>query len=388
MSEPTAPVRPRRIVCFRLTAIVIGLVAGVAIAEVSLRVMGIQPVKVMTKRQLNDLDSPVPRYFHCYPDNPSGELSPAPDVSEGRWRLHDYSFERTELPLERLSETPWCVECRHSSRGIRDREFEEPPPEGHVRLAIVGDSFVFGEGVPEVKTLPRQLEGLLKPNVECVNAGQVGANIEQEAAILEAVVNGAHCQAALLVLIPNDIPLTRELAERQEYINDLILVRDKYLDEHRGWFQGRSRVLDLALSPWQMAKIRRETIQWYLDSYDPRWNAKNLRQLQDLLTNVKKSSTVPVGVVLYPLMEGFETNYPLQPVHDVLAEAARNAELPVCDLAPAFAGANTESLWVHPSDRHPNGSAHRRAAEEIARWLREDHPDWLKPFDASGTEAP
>ncbi|MDZ4688838.1 MAG: SGNH/GDSL hydrolase family protein [Planctomycetaceae bacterium] len=379
MTEQRPTPSRRRLVWFRVAALLLGLALGLLSVEVGLRLAGVQAARFITKRQLID-DSPgLSHYYHCYPDNPVGELTPPPDVLTGSWLLQDYTFEHAELPLSRLSETPWCVEYRHSSRGIRDREYEEPPPAGSVRLAVVGDSFVFGEGVPEDKTLPRQLKTALGPHVECVNAGQVGANVEQELAILQAVAPGAHCQAALLVLIPNDIPLTTELATRQNYINDLILVRDKYLERNRAWYHGRSRVLDLALTPWQMARVRRETIQWYLDSYDPKFNGTNLQRLQEQLSALKTSTPVPIGVILYPLMEGFESSYPLQPVHAALSKAASNAGLPVCDLAPAFQGQSAEALWVHVSDRHPNGTAHRLAAEAIAQWLRQEHPEWLQP---------
>jgi hypothetical protein len=388
VNEPPRTLSRPRSLAFRVVAMVLGLLAGLLAVEIVVRVIGLEPPRMMTKRQLIDDTSAVSHYYHCYPDNPIGELSPVPDVTQGKWLLQDYTFEHAELPLSRLSETPWCVEYRHSSRGIRDREIEEPPAEGVLRLAVVGDSFVFGEGVPADKTLPRQLESVLGPQFECVNAGQVGANAEQDLAILQAVVPGASCQAALLVLIPNDLALTDELALRQNYINDLILVRDKYLDEGRAWYQGHSRALDWALTPWHMARVRSETIRWYLDSYDPQFNAANLDLLQAQLTAVKRSLSVPLVVVLYPLLEGFETGYPLRPVHAALAKAARAAGLPVCDLAPAFQGQTTSKLWVHACDRHPNGVAHHLAAEAIAAWLKAEQPAWFVARESTKESAP
>lgn len=378
---------PGKLWAFRAGAVGAGLLFGLILAEVSLRLAGIQPPQFVTKRQLvNETPSP-PIGYHCYPDNPSGELMPVPDVSHGRWKLEDYSFERERLPLSRLAETPWCVEYRYSTRGLRDREYEEPPPPGIARLAVVGDSFVLGEGVPETLTLPRQLQQRLGSSVECVNAGQVGADIDDEAAILEAVVPGARCDAALLVLIANDIRLTQPLARRQDYINDLIVVRDTYLKRHRGWSFGSSRFWDVARTPWQMRSIREKTIRWYLDSYDPRHNGVNMDRLREQLRTVKQKCPVPMAVVLYPLLEGLEGHYPLQPIHAVLRRLAEEAGLPVYDLADDFRGHVTEQLWVHPSDRHPNGRAHRIAADALAAWLRQSHPDWLQPrrLESQGT---
>jgi hypothetical protein len=76
-----------------------------------------------------------------------------------------------------------------------------------------------------------------------------------------------------------------------------------------------------------------------------------------------------VVLALYPLLEGFEEVYPLQAVHDSVAAMARSAGLDVIDLAPAFAGRSTRSLWVHPSDHHPNGSAHAIATRALLEGL-------------------
>ena len=83
--------------------------------------------------------------------------------------------------------------------------------------------------------------------------------------------------------------------------------------------------------------------------------------------------------MLYPLMLRFETEYPLTPVHDHVAAIAQNAGLPVLDLTSAFEGADTESLWVHPTDHHPNGKAHSIAAGAIVEWLKRDVPGFLSP---------
>jgi hypothetical protein len=56
---------------------------------------------------------------------------------------------------------------------------------------------------------------------------------------------------------------------------------------------------------------------------------------------------------------------------------ARDAGIPVLDLAPAFAGMDTESLRVHPTDHHPNGKAHAIAARAIADWVMEELPGFL-----------
>lgn len=372
----------------RVLAVVLGVVVGVAIAEILVRILQIEPPKLRSKVQLINRMADPPVYYHCYPDNRHGELSPLPDISKGDWVLQDYTFEHQSLSLKLLSETPWCVEYRHSTKGIRDRELSPQPAPGVTRLAVVGDSFVFGEGVPQDRTLPSQIAKLAGENVECFNGGQVGANTEQEVAMLRHIVQESGSARAILVFIPNDIKLSPALARRQEYINDLILIRDRYLQQHRrhSWYMGRLRVLDLAISPWQLRKIRTDTINWYLDSYDPSQNSAHLSELQGHFKVIKEQPHCRTVLVLYPLLEDFESGYPLASVHTRVARMAREAGLDVLDLAPTFAGRNTQSLWVHEADHHPNGTANEIAAQAIVEWLRNDVPGFLPEPSATAPQ--
>lgn len=359
-----------------MAAVLLGLLAGLVMAEVLVRVLGIEPVRLMTKVQLFDLTADPPVYYHCYPDNRHGEFRPLPDVTRGSWRLEDYTFERGDLPLSKLADTPWCVEYRHSSKGIRNPEIAPQPKPGVTRIAVVGDSFVFGEGVPEEGTLPRQLGQLWGPGVECINGGQVGANTEQEVPILDRIVTDAECSRAILVFIANDVALTDELARRQQYINDFILIRDRYLNDARSSWSGL-RILDLARTPGMLRQVHHDTLQWYRDSYDPGWNAENLNALRAHLKSVADRKDCRTVLVLYPLLEGLDGEYPLAGVHQTVRKMAESVGLPVIDLAPAFQGQSTEALWVHAADHHPNSTANALAAKAIDRELRTRFPDFL-----------
>lgn len=136
-----------------------------------------------------------------------------------------------------------------------------------------------------------------------------------------------------------------------------------------------------------MEKIKQETIQWYLDSYDPRFNQENLRLFQETIRTIPKIPGCRSVFVMYPLMEGFESNYPLQTIHDQVKAMAEEAGLPVLDLTSAFAGQKTSELWVHPTDHHPNGKANAIVARAIIEWLRKDVPWFLNPDDQAESKS-
>ena len=365
----------------RAAAVLLGLVAVFVLLELVLRIADWQPAALLSKRSLLDRTPTRRVWYDCYPSNPHAEFKPVPDVSNGQWVLLNNLLPPEELPLARLAETPWCVQYELSSRGLRDAERSVEPASGVARVALVGDSFAFGEGVPVEKALAASVQSALGAQGEVLNFGWPGDDTRKEIARLEAAIEPFHLRRAVVVFIANDIEMAPELQHEQEYINDLVQVRDAYLSRHRaGTAQfSWSRLLTTVSGYLDMRRVTAKTIQWYRDLYDPAKNGVALQRFRAALEHLAKEPNCRVVLVLYPLLEHFEGAYPLQPVHDAVAAMARTAGLPVLDLAPAFAGQRTEDLWVHPCDHHPNGRAHAIAGRALADWLQRGVPGFLTP---------
>lgn len=367
-----------RTLLFRVLSIVIGLAVGCAILEGTLWLLDIGGTRLPTKRYLrNEEDKTVD--YHCYPTNPQGEFANTPDVRlGGPWTYKNYMLPPRSVPLERIVDTPWCVEYRYSSQGLRDKEFAPFPSPGVLRIATIGDSFVFGEGVPVDRTLSRQMQSILGDGYEVMNCGRVGLDTEFELRLLLSIVSNYHCARAIFTFLVNDVKLTPELEKRQEYINDLIIIRDESAEKPGAGYLFPFRLPNLIRTHFAMRRITAQTIQWYLDSYDPSVNGANLARLEKQIQLLAKIPGCRVAFVIYPLLEGLEGDYPLSSVHEKIAIIAKSAGLPVLDLAPAFAGQRSSDLWVHDTDHHPNGRAHALAAGAIIDWLRREHPDFLE----------
>jgi lysophospholipase L1-like esterase len=363
--------RARRI-AFRAAAALVGIAAALLLVEATLRVLDLRSPGMLTKRRLNSRSDPGLTY-HCYPDNPDGAFSAAPSVESGAWRLLAETVPARELPLEDLARTPWCVEYRISEQSLRDRFYGPRAPTGVLRIAGIGDSFAFGEGVPLEDSLFKRLESLLGDGYEVINAAVPGAGTAREREILDQVSGGLDASRAIVIFTPNDIALTRELRERQDYINDLVVIREPVAATRS---TSPLRSIELMVSALRTRRITRETLRWYRDMYDAAHNRPGLERLAEDLRAMAGRPGRRVALVIYPLMEGLD-RYPLGPVHATVTALAREAGLPVLDLAPAFAGRDAASLHVHPSDHHPNAAAHDLAARAIAEWLRREHPDFL-----------
>lgn len=58
----------------------------------------------------------------------------------------------------------------------------------------------------------------------------------------------------------------------------------------------------------------------------------------------------------------------------MIASACREADIEYIDLLEVYRGHSAESLWVHPTDHHPNEVAHALAAKRIAEYVLHEAP--------------
>jgi hypothetical protein len=98
---------------------------------------------------------------------------------------HDFHGVWTQSPSQSWTDTRRTlphITYRHDSNGFRGAGFDEIKAPGRLRVALVGDSFIFGLGVEENQTLKARLEEELAKRgladrVEVVNLGIPGANL-------------------------------------------------------------------------------------------------------------------------------------------------------------------------------------------------------------------
>jgi hypothetical protein len=76
-------------------------------------------------------------------------------------------------------------------------------------------------------------------------------------------------------------------------------------------------------------------------------------------------------VAQWPLLIGLQGNYPFEEPTAAVSRACDDARIPRVDLLRVLRGRPEASLWVSPTDRHPNEVAHRLVAEALAPVLRD-----------------
>lgn len=144
---------------FPVVAVFLGLVAGLLLLEVVLRIAGVDPIGGFLEGRdlvLRPSDDPDLGY----------ELVPGAD---------GVAFE---------------TRIRVNSAGFRDREHAREKPGGTRRLLVLGDSITFGNSLPREERFPEILEELYREEgepVEVLNLGVAGYDTVQEVAFLEKV---------------------------------------------------------------------------------------------------------------------------------------------------------------------------------------------------------
>ena len=359
----------------RALLVVGGLTVGLAIAEIVARAFTPDPPQ--QKFSLNHDDEKA--FYHCYDTNPHGELGPLPDMDLEGWKLHDYQLPPKRLPMERRTDRPHCVEYKFNGHGFRDRDWggTSSAAGSRTRIAMVGDSFVFGEGVPAKLTLPRKLDDELGDDYEVINAGLPGIDTASEVDIMYRLRAELGVQRAVVVYVLNDVPLVDDLRRAENEINDLINLRR----DTEGLATETFKLPGLVLSAFRKHAIEMQTISWYQTIYDIRENGPSLKQLQSDLQKIAKIPGLEVTFVIYPLIYMLEEEYPFAGQHARMKRMAEKLGIPVLDLRSTFQGQETSNMYVHPTDRHPSGRAHALAARAIARWLKDEHPGFLRPLE-------
>jgi len=256
-----------------------------------------------------------------------------------------------------------------NSLGFREREIA-PKSASRYRIAIVGDSFTFGQGIEERERFSNLLGASLGSQYEVLNFGNPGNNLPQHLDVL----------GQALRVSPDFVLL-------QLYINDfevLSMVRPQAhpllpwptLDY---WLLRSSVVYDLLNDSWgqvQEASGMVESYSHYMERNlrDP--DSPNSREAFGLLRRFveqARAAGVPSGTVLFPNPGFLNKNYPFGYLHDRVRAVCVEQGIRCLDLRAAFAASfrNPQAMWVSRFDPHPNARANSRAAQEILATFRE-----------------
>jgi hypothetical protein len=124
-----------------------------------------------------------------------------------------------------------------NASGLRSlREYAPSAPAGRIRVAAFGDSFVYGNEVPDDSAWTAQVEGM-DSAVEVLNYGVGGYGLDQ--AFLRYLREGGkyHPQLVVIGFVPDDLARLVNVYRRFIFSMDLPLIKPRFVLTSRGTLQ-------------------------------------------------------------------------------------------------------------------------------------------------------
>lgn len=253
-----------------------------------------------------------------------------------------------------------------NSLGFREREVGPKEP-GRYRIAIIGDSFTWGQGVEARERFSDLLGGFLGPRYEVLNFGLPGHNMPQHLGDLDTVLRLTP-DFVLLELYINNF----ETADMHRPVAYTLLPGSLHAS-----LAESSLVYQLLNGRWEQLQETAGITESYADylavhlrdpnAPDARESFGNLRQFFERA----RAAGVPSGAVLFPAtdsMNAYGANYPFGFLHEHVKSVCVEQRVPCLDLLATFSSIrDPRTTWVSPFDAHPNAEANRRAATDILK---------------------
>lgn len=241
----------------------------------------------------------------------------------------------------RVPPGPFYIEYTTNSGGIRDREYTREKPAGVFRIACLGSSSLFGDGIHQSDVVTEVLEtrlnqGLSTPRYEVLNCGMPGHATYDLAASYQALAAPYDPDLVLIFITPHFNLSIKDGAKASQAISE-----GNWLDRLRGgWVMFRSTFAGV-------------------DLLEPA-----LEFARSLPAAGKRAAAV-----FFVHRDDYSYRQVLRSI-----EREWQADVPHLNVAPyLLARAQGETLDVIPDyDIHPNELAHYWTAEVLTDFLREE----------------
>lgn len=257
-------------------------------------------------------------------------------------------------------------EVHYNSMGFRGREFAAVKPPDVYRIAAVGDSFTFGNGVRQQDRYSEILQSHLPSHFEVLNFGVAGANTPEHRQLVKRLVNDVHPDFIILQWYVNDV----EDDDSADRPRSHALVPFRRL---HGWLNNASALYTVANMQWAETQVGigitrsyPEYLQRRLGDPQSPDSTRDLNLLRDLIASAQHAN-VGIGVVLFPDTAGpLDSSYPFGYLHDRVLSVCAERRITCLDLRDDFAKVkDRRSLWANRLDHHPSATANAIAAERM-----------------------
>ncbi len=252
--------------------------------------------------------------------------------------------------------TSYGIPLSINALGFRGPEVTAARRSGMFRILLLGDSICFGAGIRQEETFAAVLERALNGRgdgvaYEVLNLGTSGYNSTQEMNLLRMRGLALSPDLVVVAFFSNDIDPFRIAGQIDPRHRTLVKIKEAVREnfELYPFLQERVQRLRQMLSPKpSMAAAPSAASAGFGESI------ASLAEIRDLAESIGARAFVAI----LPKLDGLSGNYPLARLHaDVLSACAARG-VAAADLLPYFSGEDPASLWLRPTDGHPNARGH------------------------------
>src|SRR5690606_15751071 len=247
--------------------------------------------------------------------------------------------------------------------GFRERDFAPTAPPEVYRIAVVGDSFIYGQGILESERMTDRLEQRLNAagtHFEVLNFGDSGANYERNTSNTELAITAARPDFVLLSWYQNDVVDPDGPKLHQHALGWKL---HRWLNPHSALYSVANEAFARLQSATGIANYAAGLAEY--GGAGP-WAERAQDRLRALL-EVPRRHGVPAAMILWrqPAEATVALAEEVGLIDRVLAVCAER-NIACLDLGPALAPhAAGDRLILNRFDTHPNGRANELAAEAV-----------------------
>ncbi len=350
-------------------AVFIGAALGLAVVEIGLALAGFPRGVPQPARTLPYIDT-ASGLGKCYPSDPAGYF-PYDLRREEDWRkLAPTVTAVSGLPggrplAEQLAHlraaVPHCtnIELVPLNKG--------PAPQRQREVAVIGDSFAFGEGLRLEDTIGFRLAEVFA-HYNFPNLAWPGVAVDT---LFEVETMDPLPEVVLYFYNINDVL-------RSESFDERIRAAERRLAERSGigWRRCEwSRTCRLLANRWRQAEKSRATIEYYRELYFAAGNEVHRQRSFAAIAALEKKlegGGSRLVVAMFPLFyKPLFGDYPFTEIHRLVAAEVKRLGIEMIDLLPAYRRyLSWNGLIAHPLDRHPSAEAIDVAARYLGETLR------------------
>lgn len=239
----------------------------------------------------------------------------------------------------------------------------------HTDIILVGDSFVWGQGVDSGKEFGSRLQALLPEGTRVFMLGEIGTGLPQYVQSLKAIQ--AKVRRIIVCYCHNDMPAPESVVDRAQMMCSVVGHGVPSLR-----FMGD--MIAKALTPTPEHYLRKLVANYESQTATYHRRCEQLHALlQQCFEEARTRSVEPPTLCILPGLLDFE-RYPFAIGHALVERTARAVGFEVFDPVEAFraSGAHERELWAAQNDPHFNELAN----EILAKFL------WTKLAAATAIE--